>query len=318
MATEADTPQVTLPTRMTADDLMSSLPARSVDRDVRVGLFVLLGLVAFFAALFTLTDVGTFRGRYYLTTVVPDAGGMRTGDPVQMRGVNVGRVTEFQMVPEGVAVRLELYNRYQVPEGSSVVLKSSGLLGGMVVEIVPGSSQEALDGGETLPGRAEPDLMADVAGLGTRADTVLTRVNALLSPETIGAVGESGTELQALLAELNELAAHQRVELAALSGSLRRSAEGIEGAATGGELERSLAQIDSLTGRLNQASASLGRASSSLETVLTRLERGEGTLGKLSLDEELYVNLNEAAANLNALVADIRENPRRYLNVSVF
>ena len=45
-----------------------------------------------------------------------DAGGMRNGDPVQMRGVNIGRVTGFDMVPDGVAVTMEIYNRYFVPE----------------------------------------------------------------------------------------------------------------------------------------------------------------------------------------------------------
>ena len=50
------------------------------------------------------TDAATFRGRYIITTFVPNAGGIRRGDPVQMRGVNIGRVTDFQMVPDGVAV----------------------------------------------------------------------------------------------------------------------------------------------------------------------------------------------------------------------
>ena len=49
-----------------------------------------VGIAAFLTVLFTMTDVGTFRGRYYANTVVTDAGGMRRGDPVQMRGVNIG------------------------------------------------------------------------------------------------------------------------------------------------------------------------------------------------------------------------------------
>ena len=49
-----------------------------------------------------------------------------------------------------------------------------------------------------------------------------------------------------------------------------------------------------------------------------RIERGEGTLGKLTTDDSLYVNLNHAVANLNQLTTDIRANPRKYLSVSVF
>jgi phospholipid/cholesterol/gamma-HCH transport system substrate-binding protein len=300
------------------DELLSALPARSSNREVKVGIFVLIGLVAFFTALFTMTDVGTFRGRYYASTVVADAGGMRRGDPVQMRGVNIGRVTGFEMVPEGVAVELELYDSYEVPADSRALVKSNGLLGNMVVDVVPGSSAEELEDGGRIPGAAEQGILSAASGLGTRADEVLGRVNALLSEQTVGAVGQSATELQALLAELGVLAQQQRAELAALSGSLRRSAEGVERATTGGELERSVARIDSLTARLDQTTATLSRASGSLETVLARMERGEGTLGRLSADDSLYLSLNQAAANLNQLIEDVRREPRRYLNVSVF
>lgn len=304
--------------RLTEDELLHAIPARSATREVKVGLFVFLGLVAFFAALFTFTDVGTFRGRYYVTTVVEDAGGMRRGDPVQMRGVNIGRVAEFGMVPEGVALRMELYDEYEVPRGSRALVKSSGLLGGMVVDIVPGTGGEPVEDGGTIPGTVEQGLMAEAAGLGSRADTALSRVNALLAPQTVGAVGQSAQELQTLLMELNQLAAQQRGELAALSGSLRRSAEGFERATTGGELERAVARVDLLTARADETVLSLGRASGSLEAVLARLERGEGTLGRLSTDDSLYINLNATIANLNQLVADIRADPRKYLSVSVF
>jgi len=55
-----------------------------------------------------------------------------------------------------------------------------------------------------------------------------------------------------------------------------------------------------------------------METVLGRVERGEGTLGKLTRDDALYNNLNQAATNMNALVEDIRKNPKKYINLKVF
>ena len=318
MTTEAEPSRGHGGGRLTEEDLRSALPARSANREVKVGLFVLLGLLAFFGALFAFTDVGTFRGRYYLTTVVEDAGGMRRGDPVQMRGVNIGRVTEFGMVPAGVSVRLELDNEYEVPRGSRATLKSNGILGGMTVDIIPGPGPEPMEGGATIPGTAQRGLMAEAAGLGSRADTALMRVNALLAPEMSAAVGQSAQQLQALLAELNQLVGVQRAELVAINASLRRSLAGVEAATTGGELKRAAQRVDSLTARLDQTVMSLGRASGSLETVVGRLERGEGTLGRLSMDDSLYNNLNATMANMNQLVADIRANPKKYLSISVF
>ena len=94
-----------------------------------VGLFLILGLMAVLAALFVLTDAAIFRGRYIVSTHVADAGGIRRGDPVQMRGVNIGRVQRFQIDKDRVEIRLELEGEYPVPKDSHVELKSSGLAG---------------------------------------------------------------------------------------------------------------------------------------------------------------------------------------------
>lgn len=311
-------PRAAQPSRLTEDDLLTALPVSTGNRDVRVGLFVLIGIVAFLTALFTLTDVGTFRGRYYASTVVADAGGMRRGDPVQMRGVNIGRVTGFRIVPEGVSVRMELYNEYPIPEDSRVVIRSSGLLGGMVVEVIPGASERRAREGQALPGSVEEGLMATAAGVATRSDTVLERVSMLLSDRTIGAVGGSAEELQGLLVQLTALATQQRAELATLTASLSRSARGLEAATAGPELARAVARMDSLTARLDQTTSTLNRASGSLETVLARMERGEGTLGQLSASDSLHANMNSAVRSLNELIADIRADPRRYFQVRVF
>jgi phospholipid/cholesterol/gamma-HCH transport system substrate-binding protein len=313
--------------RVTEDDLLTALPRRSANREVRVGLFVLLGLVAFFGAVFTFTDVGTFRGRYYLATMIDNAGGMRRGDPVQMRGVNIGRVVEFGMGPgqDGVRVRMELEDEYRVPRGSRAEVQSSGLLGGMVVNIIPSDQTETLDDGAMLPGSTQRGFMDEAANLGTRADTVLMRANALLAPQTTAAVGQSAAELQRLLAQLNTVVAQQQTQLAALTSSLRRSATGLERVTAGPDLEQSMQNFNRVTARLDSTTLTLDSASTALNTVMTRVASGQGTLGKLSQDEALYDNLNAtvlhmntAVDSLNALMSDLKANPRKYINLRVF
>jgi phospholipid/cholesterol/gamma-HCH transport system substrate-binding protein len=314
----ADAEQGTDESRLREKDLLAALPARSAHREVKVGLFVLIGITSFLIALFSLTDVGTFRGRYYITTVIEHAGGMRNGDPVQMRGVNIGRVTGFEMVPEGVAVTMEIYNRYEVPEDSRVTVRSAGLLGGVVVDVVPGQSEDRAGRDDILPGRVEEDIFGAADGLATQAEVVLGRTTELLSERTVGSIGTSARELEALLVQLSALAATQRQELALLSASLRRSAAGVEEATTGPELRRAVANVDSLTNRLATTTVTLDAATRSLSEVLGRIEAGEGTLGLLTTDEELYVNLNATVVSLRELITDIQANPRRYLNLEVF
>jgi len=311
--------------RSGGNDLSSTVPMRSSRREIQIGFFFLLGIVAVVTALLMLTDPGTFRGRYDITTTVPDAGGLRKGDPVQMRGVNVGRVRGFHITQGGVTVDMEMEREYEVPADSRISMESGGLLGGMIVEVIPGRSGERVRDGAELPGTAAAGMFDVATSVGTRADTVLGRAAAMLDPRTIQAVGGSAQELQVMLTSLAGLATEQRREIALLSASLRRSAEGVESATTRPELQRAVARMDSITLQLDRSTASLNRSTTSLEAVLGRIERGEGTLGKLSADETLYNNLNQAAlsanrtaSNADSLMADIKRNPRKYINLEVF
>jgi phospholipid/cholesterol/gamma-HCH transport system substrate-binding protein len=84
-------------------------------------------------------------------------------------------------------------------------------------------------------------------------------------------------------------------------------------------------RVDELVGRLDGTLTTLDRSSKSLESVLARMDRGEGTLGKLSTDDSLYKNASEATANLNKatvelnkLLADFQAHPKKYINLKVF
>lgn len=303
-------------------------PTKSPRREVQVGIFVLFGVLAVIGALFILTDPGTFRGRYVVTTIVRDAGGIRSRDPVQLSGVNIGRVQDLTLLPDGAGVRmrLEIEGKYQFPDDSRVRLTAKGLLGEMVADILPGRSPKMADGGDVLRS-ADQDgglsgTASELAGtaktVGGKADTLLTRANLLISQEAIGNVHASTRDMEAMMASLAALAADQRQQLSALSASLRRSAAGVESATTRPELARAIARTDSVTAKLDAATEQLRAASTSFAVVAGRMERGEGTLGRLSKDDSLYVNLNSAIANLNQLTTDIRANPRKYLSVSVF
>jgi phospholipid/cholesterol/gamma-HCH transport system substrate-binding protein len=298
---------------------------RGKDHELIVGIFVVLGVAAILTALFTLTDASLFRGRYEITTIVPNAGGIRKGDPVQMRGVNIGRIKSFVIDRETVAVRLEIEGEYKIPKDSRCELKSAGLLGGMAADVVPGSSPEFLRGGDTIPGSIGTGVFDKVNELSGDAEKALDRVQALLSETTVKSVEASSVELNRLLKQLQEVTAEQRKELLVATRSLRKSAEGLEKATAGPELEHTIKQMDSITRKLDVVTASLDRSAKSADIVLGRLERGEGLLGRMSKEDTLYVNANEAVANLNKAVTeitkltqDIRREPKRYLKISVF
>jgi len=300
-------------------------PSRHRDRELWVGVFVILGVVAVIISLSTLTDAALFRGRYLVQTLVPDAGGIRRGDPVQMRGVNIGRVASFHIVPEGVMVKLEIENEYTIPVDSQVELRSIGLLGGMVANVVPGPAAEEAGWGDILPGTIGKGVFDQFDEMQLQAEKALNRVQRLLDERTIENVHAGGDDLRQLARQLNEATTQQRSELLALVQSLRRSAESLEETATGPEVGRSVQRLDALIGKLDSTAVALGRSARSAESLLAGIEKGEGSLGKLARDGALYDNaaaaaasLKQAAEEVGRLAADIRAQPRKYVQVSLF
>jgi phospholipid/cholesterol/gamma-HCH transport system substrate-binding protein len=300
-------------------------PVRGRHREVWVGIFVVLGLAAVLVTLALMTDAALFRGRYIVTTSVPDAGGIRKGDPVLMRGVNIGRVVGFGISQSGVRLRLEIEGEYQVPVDSRVELKAQGLLGGMVAEVVLGSSARMAKWGDELQGTTAAGLFDKVDELAGQADKVAVKVQNLLSDETVKDLQGGAADARRALAQLRATLDEQRGELRALTLSLKHSAEGVEKVVQGPELERTVGRIDALTARLEGTVTTLDRSSTSLDTVLARLERGEGSLGKLLRDDELYKNASDAAASIDRaakefhkLALDFQAHPRKYINLKVF
>jgi phospholipid/cholesterol/gamma-HCH transport system substrate-binding protein len=300
-------------------------PVRRREGVAWVGVFLILGVVTVLGLLFAMTEPAMFRGRYIVGSAVTNAGGMRRGDPVQMRGVPIGRVLSLEISPQGVAMRLEVEGQYRIPKDSHLEIKSGGIMQGMIADVVPGTSSEYLRSGDFLPGTSSAGLNDVFANLNDQAQNVLSRVQSLLSEETVSNVHDSAAETARLLRQLNATVGEQRKELNALTASLRKSSEGLEKVTAGPELERSVKRIDEVTARMGEVSASLDRSSKQVEGIIGRMDRGEGTLGKLSRDAALYDNLtqaahniNQASINVNKLTEEIRRNPKKYLKLSVF
>ncbi len=302
------------------EELKTAVPRGQYRREFRVGAFVLIGIISVMVSLFLLTDPSTFRGRYQISTLVEDAGGIRRGDAVQMRGVNIGRVMSFTLAPEGgVLITLELDGEWEIPAGSQTRLVSAGIVGGRTVEIIEGDGPGLVPSGGQLSGENIEGILDFPPELGRDAQKVLTRIQDLLAKPTTDAIQASAQEFQGLLAHLSEIAQAQGDEIARLTASLNRSAEGLEGVAgSGDDVARAVARADSALVTVNRTSESILRASASLEAILQKVEAGEGTLGQLSDNPDLYNSLYGTLESLRLLIEDIKENPGGYVTIEIF
>ena len=303
-------------------ELSDHVPLVTRGREVRLGIFVIFGLLSFVVVLYMLTSPAMFRGRHILYTVVDDAGGVRPGDPIQMRGVNIGQIDAFEMGADGlVTIALEIERGWAVPQGSSTRLGAAGMFGGRTVEVVPTLQTTFHVEGDTIPGVGgrSGGMLGSIDDLSGQAATVLTRMESFLSDETIGSVQGSASEFESLLTDLSGIVSEQRGALGTLIEVLQASAEGIEGAAAAGpNVASAIARADSVMLTLNETSATLDGTITTLRSVLDKIDGGQGTLGMLVNDDALYASLTNASEQLLSLLQDFRENPKKYINISLF
>ena len=305
--------------RLSDAEVLRAVPPTAGIRQFRVGVFVILGIIAFFTVLFLMTSPGTFRGRYMVTTQVEDAQGIRRGDPVRMRGINIGRVHAFELAPAGgVVITLEVEGEWPIPAGSTTELTSLGFLGGMVVSVLPGPGGDFVGPWEMLPGASGGGVLDVAENLAVEADDIFARIQAVLSDSSIAGTGEAVTHLRDLLAEFSEIVDGQATEVHALTASLRRSAENFEQISGADEWRAALASAEATLATVERTSGVVQESVASLNVILGRIERGEGTLGRLSVDDSLYDTAVETTASLRALLDDIRENPDRYVTIEIF
>ena len=301
-------------------------PVRGKNQELWVGLFVIIGTLTTVYLLLTLTDAAMFRGRYIVSSTVKDASGVRKGDPVQMRGVGIGRVQKFVIFSGGVKVYLEIEGEYNtIPADSHVELVSAGLLGGMVARVLPGTATELARNGSELAGETPASIQQQADDIAGEAKKTLTRVQTLLSDPLIKDTQSSVKELDALLKRLSSIAVEQQKELKALTTSMREASQNVAKATSREEIDRAMKRLDILSASAERTSVTVESSTKALDAVLGRIQRGEGTLGKLSTDDTLYKNLNKTLESIDAtslemknVLADLKANPKKYLKVSVF
>lgn len=288
--------------------------------ELQVGALVLVSLVAMVAGIVWITgaDIGGERFRFHV--LAPEAAQVSGGSRVYLHGVDVGAVQNVRLVPEGALLQVEVRGEVSLPADSRALIKPSGFLGSQMVQLVPGGASRAVSPGDTIAGGTGEDLQTVAAELSSQAEAVLERTARVLSDTTVASLQSSARDLSGSMAELRGLVESERETLQALVRSLRRTSENLSAATDSPRLERTVAQIDTLTARLSRTSAELDASSESLNSILAKMDRGEGTLGKLVNDDRLYERATAAAENLQAaseeialLSQDLRQNPDKYL-----
>lgn len=289
--------------------------------ELQVGLVVLGAVLALVIGIFWVTGADVGQDRISLHVAAPEAAQVSEGSRVYLHGVDVGSVTGVALTGEGVVVDLRIRSDVSLPTDSRAVIKPSGFLGSQMIQLIPGGAPDRVASGDTIGAGAAPSLQEMAAQLGGRAEQVLSRTARVLSDSTVDALQSGAGDLSGTLRDLRTMVRREQRTISRMLESLERTSSQLDRATSGPELRRTVAQVDSLTRRLNRTSEGLNESSRSLASILEKMDRGEGSLGRLVNDERLYDQVSSAAENLQAaseeialLTKDIRQRPDRYLN----
>jgi phospholipid/cholesterol/gamma-HCH transport system substrate-binding protein len=285
-----------------------------------------------------------------------EVGQLLSGNTVKLRGVNIGQVETIDL-EEGaraVIVTMRIDAGIDLPEDPVVLLSPESFFGDWQAEIFPRRSYplynyaEAPDP-EVLPGYSLPDIsrltaVADriaqnMAILSDRVETAFTEETALNVREAIENINQVSEELTGLVSgqqrAIQEVADNLQETTQALgqaAATVNRAFAQIESAigddrliSIVGSVERTTARTDTLARELLAMSRDLKIAAASADTtfaavndIALRIQRGEGTIGRLLADTMLYYGLRESSIELQALMRDIRENPSKYITIRVW
>lgn len=325
--------------------------------EVLTGAFVLAGLALILAGALWLSDAGLGARDLELTARFQTVGALKPGNQVTLRGVPVGKVERIALAADGGAVEVTFRVRSEVslPEDPVVIIQPSSLFGEWQAVITPVGEWPELgaDTGDLPPGRVPGVTMAafseisessreiaeNLRGLTERFEVAFNEGTARDLARAISNFSRASDEMIGMLERQREEFGSFTADLAEAGDAVRRAAADLDStvsrlaaATEEGELQAifdnareasaSLRDVSSgLRGTLGDLDRGIARADSAVREVqalLATVNRGEGSIGRLAHDQVLYENTAAALAELRALLDDLKKNPRRYFNFSVF
>lgn len=299
-----------------------------ISREIKTGIIVIGGILLFVLGFTYLKSAPLFDDSKILYAVYSNVGGLQTGTQVSINGFGVGKVQEIKFKDQSgeLLVTFSVSSDFSFSKNSKAELFDTGIIGGKGIQIIPVFDEAPIaKSGDTLPSSSRPGLtdlvqqkltplQLKVEGAVSQADSLLMNVNDVLDEPTKKSLRESIQGLTEVVeafgrsAEaMNNLLEHNRSDLDSSISNIHKITTNFS------RISDSLAQAD-LAGTM----AHLDGTVKSLDNLLARIESGEGSLGKLVYNEDLYNNLSEASRELDLLLQDFRLNPKRYVNVSVF
>lgn len=306
-------------------------------KEIKAGAIALLAIIGFVMLFQFMKGKSLFTTDNIFFAKYDNVEGLEPSSRVSINGLKVGQVDKITPITDKsgkihFVVQMSVDDNFEFAKTSTVEIFEPGLMANKEMRINLAYGGATAKDGDTLKGAYQLSMMNNISSqvgpVKDQLQDVLKKVDSLMVHANAITDARNQAEVRALLANLNRTVASfettSRQTNALLSNNDPRVQKMLENA--------NLATISARTAidkygkvaenvdtqKLNNTIDKLSITADKLNYVIAGIQNGEGSLGKLTKDEQLYQNLNKTAENLNVLVEDMKANPKRYLNFSVF
>lgn len=288
-------------------------------QEVTVGALVLLGALLFVGGTMWLGGK-TFSRTEGVHVSFEDAGTLKKGSPVKVSGVTLGNVSDIEYRGYGnVLVTLHLDPRVQPKKDAQAALATIGLVADAVIHFNPGASPQALPADTVIQGTVEKGFMDMGGELGGQAKQLLNGLNSVQFKELSDNLNKTLLSFQHLTAIYADTKNGPMSELATTMRGLQTVSARIDSVLTAAKLDQTARTADSLMGNLSRLSVDARSTAKQLDDLLGKINRNEGSLGKLMSDTTLYANAHRLIKSLQELADSIKKNPGKIgVTVKIF
>ena len=292
------------------------------NREIKVGIMVIVAIFIFYFGMNFLKGVSIFQKSYNYSGYFENIDGLVPSAQVKIKGYKVGQVTDIKFdftKEQAFTVIISVYKNIAIPKNTKMVLSDDGLMGGKIIELTYSPTSVATESykpNAILPTQTQGGLIADITGgimpkierVAEHADSLIVSLNKLIENPSINAslfsIEKTTAELAAASIQLKGM---MNTQLPSALNDLNAITQDFR--VTSGNIKK----ID-FAGTMESADFTI----KNLQQLSTKLNDNKGSLGLLLNDNSLYIKLNNTTESADKLLIDLKENPKRYVNFSLF
>lgn len=306
-------------------------------KEIKAGLIAILAIVGFIILFQFMKGKSLFTTDNIFYAKFDNVEGLEASNPVSINGLKVGQVDQIIPITEAdgkihFVVKVTVDDNFEFSKRSTLEIFEPGLMSGKEMRVNLAYGSPMAKDGDTLKGAFKLSMMNNISSqvgpVKDQLQIVLKRVDSLMMNANAMTDAQNQQAIRALLSSLNRTVTSfestSQQTNALLANNDPRIQQVLDNAnlatisakSTIDKYGRVADEVD--VQKLNNTIDKLSLTADKLNGIIAGIQNGEGSLGKLTKDEQLYNNLNESSANLNNLILDLKANPKRYLNFSVF